>query len=175
MKTSARGIGRSMVVIAVLAFDFAVGRAMVVRNDSFGWNLLCMEAVAPIVLSLQLALMRIVSIRGRRCAFWIGFLLFGLLAMFSVIGQFIDPPSESTSITSSGTIVRSSYAGGPMARLWSPYLEVVYQGLERLGYVEFDRVGWRSSLVNCFVFFIPQVSLAFAGGLVARAMKKGVE
>jgi hypothetical protein len=60
-----------------------------------------------------------------------------------------------------------------MARLWSPYLAVVHQGLERLGYAEFDRVGWRSAVVNSFVFFIPQLLMALTGDLVARAMKKG--
>jgi hypothetical protein len=168
MKMPLPRIGKLMAIIAVVAIDLAAGRAIVTRSEHFGWNLLWLTALTPIGLTLQVAFFRMVSTRDRSRIFWSGFLAFGMVAMISVIVFLSDPPSETTTIASSGTSVQS-YPGSPTARLWGAYFELAYAGLERLRYPYIEHTtDWLSAFTDAVVIFLPQLLMAWAGGLLAR-------
>jgi hypothetical protein len=162
------GLGKLMAIIAVAAIDLAACRAIFTRSDHYGWNLLWLNALTPIGITLQVAFFRMAGARNGRRIFWTGFLTSGIMAMISVILLLSDPPSETTTISSSGTSVHS-YPGGPMARLWGAYFELVYAGLERVGYPYIGHTtDWPSSFADAFIIFLPQLLMAWAGGLLAR-------
>jgi hypothetical protein len=161
------GIGKLMAITAVAAVDLAVGRTIFTRSELYGLNLLWLNALTPIVITLQVAFFRMVSARDTSRTFWIGFLTFGIMAMISVILLLSDPPSETTTISSSGTSVQT-YPGGPMARLWGAYFGIAYAELERLGYPYAGHTtDWPSSVTDAFIIFLPLLLLAWAGGLLA--------
>jgi hypothetical protein len=163
------GLGKLLAIIAVLAIDLAAGRAILTRNEHFGWNVWLLIVVTPIGLTLQAALFYIVSSQGRSRIFWTGFLTSGILAMISILFARYDPPCEMTTISSSGITRVSYYPGGPMARLWGTYSDLAYAGLERLGYPYTGRMtDWRSAATDAVAWFLPQLLMAWAGGLLAR-------
>ena len=168
MKKRLLGLGKMMAIIAVAAIDLAACRAIFTPSDHFGWNLLWLNALAPIGITLQVALFRIANGRNSSRIFWTGFLTFGILAMISVILLLSDPPSETTTISSSDTSVQS-YPGSPMARLWGAYFDLAYAGLERVGYPYIGHTtDCPSSFTDAFIIFLPQLLIAWAGGLLAR-------
>jgi hypothetical protein len=170
MKLRQVGLGKLLAIIAVLAVDLAAGRAILAGSQHFGWDLGLLLVVAPIGLTLQAATFQVVSSRGRSRIFWVGFLTFGLVAMSSVLLAMYDPSSEKTIISSSG-VTQESYPGGPMARLWGKYGELVYAGLENLKYPYTGvMTDWRSSSADAVVRFLPQLLMACAGGLLAWLM-----
>ena len=162
------GLGKMMAIIAVAAIDLAACRAIFTQSDHFGWNLLWLNALTPIGITLQVALFRVANARNSSRIFWTGFMTFGILAMISVILLLSDPPSETTTISSSGTSVQS-YPGGPMARLWGAYFELAYAGLERVGYPYTGHTtDCPSSFTDAFIILLPQLLIAWAGGLLVR-------
>ena len=162
------GLGKLMAIIALAAIDLAACRAILTRSDHYDWNLLWLNALAPIGIALQVAFFGMASTRNSSRIFWTGFLTFGMMAMISVILLLSDPPSERTTISSSGTSVQS-YPGGLMTRLWGAYFELVFVGLERVGYPYTEHTtDWPSSFTDAFIIFLPQLLIACAGGLLAR-------
>jgi hypothetical protein len=155
-----------MTVVGLTAVDLAAARALLGRDDHYGWNLMWLVTVAPAVVASEVALLGLAF--GRARAFWGGFLTAGALAGISAVLAMADPPCETITITLSGTI-GSVYPGGPMARLWWGYTSFVYQGLERLGCPYLDgTTALPSILTEAAVSALPQWLAAAAGGLLAR-------
>ena len=76
-----------------------------------------------------------------------------------------DPPSETTTISISGTSTEV-YPGGPAAWVWVPYQSAVWAGLEFVGIAPANR--WTSDLTIAAMFFVPQVLFAVGAGLIAE-------
>jgi hypothetical protein len=155
-----------MIVVGLVAVDLAAARALLGRDDHYGWNLMWLVAVAPAVVATEVALLGLACSRAR--AFWGGFLTAGALAGVSAVLAMADPPRETTIITVSG-MTTTVYPGGRMARLWWGYTSLVSEGLERLGYPYLDgTTALRSTLTAAAVSAVPHWLAAAAGGLLAR-------
>jgi hypothetical protein len=120
-----------MTAVGLVAVDLAAARALLGPDDDYFRNLGWLVVVGPAVLASEVALLGLAFGRGR--AFWGGFLTAGALAGASAVLALADPPLTTTTITVNGSTT-TEYPGGPMARLWFGYADLVFGGLERLRY-----------------------------------------
>jgi hypothetical protein len=153
-----------MALVVLIAVNLALGRAL------FEYDCYILAGIAPSALALQLALYRLV--RGRRLsrAFWSGF----IAAMLVVATLFLwgmyqrRLTSRRFDPVLGKTIVRWR-PGTPMWPGWPSYRNYAYQFIMRLphGADILYREDWRSLLVIAVMFFLPQLVVATAGGLMA--------
>jgi hypothetical protein len=165
------GIGDLMVIAAVVAADVAAVRTVINRNEYFGPALHWLEATMPIAIVLQCSVFWLRIDRRRSRVFWIAFLIAGLAGLGSVVWHLSDPPTETTTFSTSGTSTQI-YSGGPASRLWSPYLEAAYTALRQLGLMGADGSHWTSDVTDAVEFLLPQLLLALTIGLLAQAIGK---
>jgi hypothetical protein len=165
------GIGDLMVIAAVAAADVAAVRAVINRNEYFGPALHWIEATMPIAIVLQCSVFWLRIDRRRSRVLWIAFLIAGIAGLGSVVWHLSDPPTETTTFSTSGTSTQI-YSGGPASRLWGPYLEAAYTALNQLGLTGTDSSHWTSDVTDELVFLLPQLLLALAIGLLAQAIGK---
>lgn len=164
MKLPRFRIGDLMVVSMVVAADIAAWRAIVRRNDDY-LERSCLVSLMPMAIVLQCTVLWLRSGHGRRRIFWIAATVSGTLALGSAMWHLADPPSETTTISSSGTSTEI-FPGGPAAWVWGPYQSAVWAGLESVGVARPNR--WISDLTIAAMFFVPQVLFALGAGLVAE-------
>jgi hypothetical protein len=164
MSTPKVSILALMVVVVVAAVDLALVRtALHDRPD-------VVTSVALSGLVLELALYWLIRRRGRRRAFWAGFLVAGLMATSSY-GLAIGWPRVSARIYDHATrsMVTITSSGAPLARVWYPYLRFTEDCVGRLPDRFLDvleRGGLPIALADALVGFVPQLLIAFAGGSV---------
>jgi hypothetical protein len=171
MRISRFGIGDLMVIAAVVAADVAAVRAVINRNEYFGPALHWLDATMPIAIVLQCSVFWLRIDRRRSRVFWIAFLIAGIAGLGSVVWHLSDPPTETTTFSTSGTSTQI-YSGGPASRLWGPYLEAAYTALNQVGLMGTGRSHWTSDVTDAFVFLLPQLLLALTIGLLAQAIGK---
>ncbi len=118
MKLPRLQIGTLMVLVAIVGIDLAAGRGYLRNSDYFGWNLLCLIAVVPIGVVLEIVIVRLIHRRGRDLVYWVGFLAGGAGAMASIVWALADPSYESVYTRPEG-VVRSIYPGCFASQLWN--------------------------------------------------------
>ena len=86
MKYPRFSIGRLMSVVGVVALNLWVGRIL------FSIEPWILAGAAPIGLTMEFAVYRLICSRGRARAFWAGFLATGLLTARSLVWGIYVPP-----------------------------------------------------------------------------------
>ena len=156
-----------MMLAAVVAADAAVVRAVVHRNEYFSAALFWLVATMPVAIALQSIVLLLRSGQGRPRLVWIGVLVSGIAGLSNIVWHLSDPPAETITISTSGTS-REIDPGSPAARVWEPYLSATYEWLDRLGLRGAGKNRWISTSQDALVFFLPQLLVALAGGLIAH-------
>jgi hypothetical protein len=153
MKIPRIRIGDLMVFSLVVAADITAWRA-IVRRDEGLLALYWLVALMPMAIVLQCTVLWLRSGHGRLRTFWITALVSGTLALGSAVWYLADPPSETTTISSSGRSTEI-YPGGPAAWVWGPYQSAVWTGLEFVGLAIDPPNGWSAALTNATMFYRP--------------------
>jgi hypothetical protein len=166
-----------MIVVAVVAIDFATTRAIFSRSMTVGIGLQALINALPIGLVLNIGLVRAFCTRGRVRTFWVGFLVSGALAMMS---------SAWAALTPAGSVIATN--GGPnkilqgsrMWFLWNSYfvftvscLETLHLDIQSFTPASLDKPGIGYIAIVGLMAFVPQLAIALVGGLAARAITLG--
>jgi hypothetical protein len=168
MKLPRLRVGEHLAFVGFVAIDLAASRAYISRDECFGWNLGCLLSVLPIGFALQIAFLRLLRSQEKDLISWLGFLAGGIVAISFVIWGLSDPSSETTTFSTSGPVVRTSYPGCFSTRLRGIYEEYVYKALERVNYPYVDgATGIGDSITEAAVSFLPQLLIAWFGGRFA--------
>lgn len=165
MRVTRFSVSRLMVLVGIIALNLAAARGLAASSEDL------MVGVIPTVLVLQVALFCLIRTRGRRRAFWVGFLMAGLLAVLSLVGanQFSGSLALATDAVTGGTriVVYDAYFGcKQMDAIWTAYVDTVVQWFPNLPVYP---------LVDAVVLLIPQMLAALIGGLLAWLTKRGAE
>ena len=161
-------IVKLMLIVGIAALNLAAVRILFLYNSEM------LIGVAPIGLALQFGIFRLMRSRGRGRAFWVGFVVCGLTAMMAFVWVVRSP----------GVILVSSTGG-----YYKEYEPPMYSALcecrdvatERVLYpilngLHVDPLAHRDSTllrasfmgVNAVSWFLPQLFIALAGGLLTR-------
>ena len=161
-----------MILVAVAAIDFTALRAIFGTAKNFGVGLQPLITTVPIGLALNIGLLRIFRTRGRARAFWVGFLVCGLLAMMSAAWAALTPECSVLSTTGGPNTIRH---GSRMWFLWQSYFVFTVNCLEALGFdirsfspLSLDDPGIGYITIVGLIAFMPQLAIALVGGLIAR-------
>src|SRR4029077_6714712 len=98
--------------------DFTAIRAILTNEPIFGIGLLAVINTVPIGLVLNIGLLRILCTRGRARAFWVGFLVWGTIAMMASAWAALTPPGWGVSTTGAPNKIRHE---SRMWVLWQSY------------------------------------------------------
>jgi hypothetical protein len=163
-----------MILVAVVAIEFTAIRAILGKALAFGIGLQALINTVPMGLALNFGLLRMFRTRGRARAFWVGFLVCGLIAMMSAAWAGLTPAGSVRSTTGGpNTIVH----GSRMWFLWQSYFDFTVNCLEALGFdirsfspLSLDHPGIGYITIVGLIAFIPQLAIALVGGLIARSI-----
>ena len=141
---------------------------------TFGIGLQALITVIPIVLVLNFGLLRMIATPGRGRAFWTGFLICGTIAMTTSVWAALTPAGSAQ--TPAGAPNKILH-GSRMWHLWNSYFRFATNRLESLGIDirsfaprSLDDPGVGYITVAGVMAFLPQLTVALVGGLVARAI-----
>jgi hypothetical protein len=161
-----------MCAIGMVAVSLAVGRALYASDP---WLL---PGVCLTGLAIEVGLIRIVRMRGRSRAFWLGFVVCGLLAAGSFAwGMIVRNSVDARVNAATGELTLFpktifEQVGSISYTIWRRYLGVAVMCLSRL---PFARTFMGPNYDDPVVFAtaalmagLPQLILAVAGGLLAR-------
>ncbi len=163
-----------MIVVALVAIDFTVIRAIFSNALTVGVGLSGLINVGLIGLALNVGLVRMFCTGGRARAFWVGFLVCGAIAMASSAWAALTPPGSVRSATAGpNEILQESR----MWRVWNSYfvsttncLEALHFDVRSFAPASFDKPGIGYITIIGLMAFFPQLAIALIGGLVARAL-----
>lgn len=160
-------ISQILAVVALVGADLAIYR-FARGSDAYGMDLYRLTALAPACLALNVAAFVALFAGGRSRAFCVGYVLFGIAAIFSLLLGLNDPPYETIDCYEDHHVEHRSYPGGAMARLWGLYLDFAHDGLHRLGF-DYDPAATvlKSTVFNAMVNLLPQLLMACTGGWAA--------
>jgi hypothetical protein len=149
-------VSNLVALVAVVAVNLTVGRALFVRD---------MEAFYFTALTAVAVQFGFVRCRGLGRAFWAGFVVGGSLALGSVFWmlRYGNHAPEDPSLHQ------------VLWNLWAGYLSLIFPALSRLPLVlkpDFPPPGIPSAVMTSVVFFLPQLAVALASGLVCRQLAK---
>ena len=157
-------IARMMAIVGVIALNIATARIL------FAYEPELLIGVGLGVLVLQVGLFRLVRGRGTNRAFWVGFIVCGLITMTTLVWAMLFP--EVVGLSSTGVLER--VPGSTMWTIWYGYARFVsepilvpmitYSGIDpdvsNLG-------GILIAGARAVIWFLPQLLIAVAGGLLA--------
>jgi hypothetical protein len=151
-------ITKLMLLVAIIAANLAVGRVL------GAYHLVLPVAIALTGLAVQAGAFALIQSRGRRRAFLAGFLVFGSMAMISVIWALVFTPNVSIAQDpSTGKMITIEIPGSLMWTIWSNYVEFVDACLAGHPQIQLDPLGIQVALI----WFVPQFLIALTGGLLA--------
>lgn len=163
-----------MVVVAVIAMNLGAARILYFYNTEI------LIGVALSGLALQAGLFQLVLGRGRNRAFWSGLVVFGLLAMSSLVWAMLFPEVIGIAFDKNGVIMVHRTPGSFLSTVWSSYAgfvsnHVIEPVLESRGFplrINPDSYSGGALLVSvrAVVRFLPQMLIAVIGGLLARSI-----
>ena len=161
MKRPRLSIARLMVLVGVIALNFAIARAL------FAESYVLLVEVAPIALVLELGVFRLVCGGDQTRGFWAGFVAFGAMAMLSLLWAWFTPPTGHRSTP--GKTYPSS-PGSAIWNLWDGYFHFAVMNLLPLpGSKMILGIGGEIPVITAvFIFLLPQLLIAVVGGLVTR-------
>jgi hypothetical protein len=178
MKLPRFSIAETMAIVGIVALNLAATRAV---PDDYHELL---TGVAPMAVLLQFVIFSRIHSPGRVRALGAGFLVFGTIAMTSFIGAVYCCPKESVDIDSrTGKAIVKTSPGSPIWALWRSYGGFVLNTIETLPNSDFILGDGGDSHGNdgiplgtkAIVFFLPQISVALAGGLLSSFIKSRSE
>jgi hypothetical protein len=165
-----------MILVAVVAIDLTALRAIFGLAMNFGTGLQALINTVPIGLALNISLLRIFRTRGRARAYWVGFLVCGLLAMMSAAWAALTPEGSVLSTTGGPNTILH---GSRIWFLWQSYFVFMVNCLEALGFdirsfspLSLDDPGIGYTTIVGIIAFIPQLAIALVGGLFARSINR---
>jgi hypothetical protein len=149
-------VSNLVALVAVVAVNLTVGRALFVRD---------MEAFYFSALTAVAVQFGFVRCRGQGRSFWAGFVVGGSIALGSVFWmlRYGNHAPEDPSLHQ------------VLWNLWAAYLTLVIPAVSRLPVVlkpDMPPPGIPSAVMTCVVFFLPQLAVALASGLVCRLLAK---
>jgi hypothetical protein len=151
-------IAKLMLLVAIIAANLAVGRVL------GAYHLVLPVAIALTGLAVQAGAFALIHSRGRRRAFLAGFLVFGSMAMISVIWALVFTPNVSIAQDpSTGKMITIEIPGSLMWTIWSNYVEFVDACLAGHPQFHLDPLGIQVALI----WFLPQFLIGLTGGLLA--------
>jgi hypothetical protein len=167
-------IGTVMIVVAIIAIDFTLIRAIFSKAAAFGLGIQALINTVPIGLALNIGVLCMLRTRGRARAFRVGFLVCGAIAMMSAAWAALTPAGSVRSATGGPNEIR--YGSG-IWFIWQSYFIAATNCLESLGFdirsfspPSLDKPGVGYITIVGLMAFVPQVVAALVGGLVARSM-----
>jgi hypothetical protein len=178
MKLPRFSIAQTMTIVGVVGLNLAATCAV---PDDYHELL---TGVAPMAVLLQFVIFSLIHSRGRARAFGAGFLVFGTIAMTSFIGAVYCCPEDSVGIDSrTGKARVKTSPGSPIWVLWRSYGGFVLKTIETLPNSDFILGDGGDSHGNdgiplgtkAIVFFLPQISVAVAGGLLSSLIESRSE
>jgi hypothetical protein len=166
-------IGNLMVVVGIVALNLGIGRLIFSYQPEF------LFAGAPAGLTLEFGVFSLIRSRGRRRAFWAGFVAALMLAIASLIwglifsgsvGIQVDPTTgERITVRTPGIL-----AGDQIVVIWSYYGVLVERCLERLSLAgALVHRDWPDPVLQVLAglaILLPTVVLALAGGGLALVL-----
>jgi CDP-diglyceride synthetase len=165
MKPPQFSIVKLMVIVGVVALDFAAARILLAYNQEM------LIGIALGGLVLQVGFFRLIRSRGRGRAFWVGFIVCGLMAMTTLVWAMRFP--EVFGIRG-GALIRTP--GSPLHTVWYGYAKfvseriiapVLYNPRINPGPNRDSVVGGASIVaIRSIVWFLPQILIAIVGGLL---------
>ncbi len=163
MKLLRISLRTQMVLVGLTAVDSAVLRA------TWGSRHHVLEGIALTGLALNAGLFLLFRARGRARAFWIGFLLAGLLAGGSFAWAVSYPKASATFLDqATGRPVTIHSSGAPLSDQWESYLNLVEDSIESLpdDWNPFLSGKLAGFLADACIAFVPQATVALVGGLL---------
>jgi hypothetical protein len=159
---------------AVAALDFAAIRAIFSMATTFEIGLQALINAIPIGLVLSFGLLRMVATPGKSRAFCVGFLIGGAIAMTTSVWAALTPAGSAR--TTAGAPNKILHGSG-IWHLWNSYFLFATNRLESLG-IDVRSFAPRSLhdpgigyiIATGLMAFLPQLTVALVGGLVARAI-----
>jgi hypothetical protein len=104
-------ISQILAVVALAGADLAIYR-FAKGSDAYGMDLYRLTALAPACLALNVAAFVALFARGRSRAFCVGYVLFGIAAVSSLLLGLNDPPYETIDCYEDHHMEHRSYPGG---------------------------------------------------------------
>jgi hypothetical protein len=151
-------IAKLILLVAIIAANLAVGRVL------GAYHLVLPIAIALTGLAVQAGAFALIHSRGRRRAFLAGFLVFGSMAMISVIWALVFAPNVSIAQDpSTGKMIAIEIPGSLMWTIWSGYVELVDACLAGHPQIHVDPLG----ILVAVIWSLPQFLIALTGGLLA--------
>jgi hypothetical protein len=165
MRLPQLSIADALTTVGIIALNCAAIRAIHGDDD----ELLC--GVAPMALALQVGIFWLIRSRSRVRAFWVGFLVFGAVAMTSFVGAWFFCAGRNVSVDPRTGILVDRWAGSPIWVLWSSYGRFVGGSLQHLTNSELilgdggDTHGHDGVPIatKAAILAVPQVAFAVAG------------
>lgn len=159
VKPPYRSVAVIMAVVAGVALNLAVGRALFAYNPALVLGV-CLTGPA-----VQLAGVVSARCRERGRLFWVGFLVFGSLAMASFIWAMVFAPNVGIARDPvTGGVKQVTIPGSFMWTVWSSYIDAAGSLLaERLRFGALP-----PALTAALIISAPQFLAALVGGLLAR-------
>jgi hypothetical protein len=171
MKAPRFSIAGVMAVVAIVAFNVAVGRAV------FAFSPEILIGTALTGLALEGAVLCLFCCRHSSRAFWVGFAALGSLAMLSFIWGRILP--EDGVIVDARPGQSPRYVNvSPVSDFWLSYGS--YAGNRLLPWIGHHQVfddpnGCASVLVRAFVWSAPQLLVALLSGIACLAISRVIK
>ncbi len=172
MRIPRLSLAKLMIVVGLAALNLAAIRVLHDYNSEI------LLGVALAGLALQVALFQFLHSRGRRRAFWAGFLVCGLMAISTFIWAMLFPEVFGLSRTG----VLHITPGSPLYSVWHGYEGFVFERIIRRflfdprANLEFDRDSALGNLLiaclRAVVWFLPQLLIALVGGLLASLIRR---
>src|SRR4051794_13565975 len=168
MRPPRMSIATLMVLVAVVAADLVIARALLALNRYL------LIGAAPAVLALQLGIIRVIRRRGRSRMFWAGFLACGSVATTSFVWGMVSAPVSRAAVAPRPGVfvVRHEAPGSAMWPLWHRYFELAVRACDPLPYSrEFLGVGGEMPAATLAAMCsLPQFILAVAGGMLVGSL-----
>jgi len=167
-----------MAIVAVIALNIAAVRVLL-ANDLYTLDRDSLMGAEPTGLTLQAGIYRATISRDRVRVFWLGFLLFGSMAMTSFLwGDYFCPIDSVVFDPVTGKSIVTSSPGSAAWTVWTGYGRCVFGILQRLTDSEYViGVGGDSHgndgiplMTKAMIWFLPQLLISVAGGLFARSI-----
>ena len=150
LRSSIAGV---MAIVAVVALDIAVARAVFASNTQ-----LLIGGALPCV-ALQWAAFSLFRSRGRARAFWLGFMVGGSMITASFIWAMLFP--EVLGVTRTGAVVKTP--GSSLYAVWAGYGRFIG---DRIGPIP-NPFGVVPIVFRAILWSVPQVTIALVGGFMA--------
>ena len=154
-----------MIFIAVAAVDLAASLAFLKPSNHFNYDLARYFSVAPMILALEFSALQLIQVRGPARYFWGGFMVIGLAIAMTRVLAYVDPSFEKITIHADGSTTEEFHPGGPAARAWGAYSDIVYEIYRRLiGPFPLYKTG---CFVDAGLACVPQFLLSGLAGILA--------